>query len=148
MAGVNVTARERAKVESAVQQYLELAQQIEQLKKEQKSLMEAVIEPFARKYEQVFEDGRYELESGYLLYAIGRAKLVTAEGKSVNKEVKKLLVKRLPQDVVKVDIDLKALEEALENGDDLVRSALEEYEVELVRSPSLQVKPYKARKSA
>jgi uncharacterized phage-like protein YoqJ len=135
------------KLNEAVNEWLLLGEQIQKLKKQQEQLMQEVIEPFAVNYKSWFRDNKFELEAGYILWAAGRPKLVTAEGKTVTKQLKNLLVKRLPGEVVKQDVDITKLEKVLDENP-LIRQTLEEYEVELVRMPSLQVKPYKAKKNA
>ncbi len=134
------------KLNEAVNEWLLLGEQIQKLKKQQEELMQEVIEPFAVEYKPIFREGKFELEAGYILWAAGRPKLVTAEGKTVSKQLKNLLVKRLPGEVIKQDVDVTKLEKVLAENP-VVRQALEELEVELVRTPSLQIKPYKAKKN-
>jgi len=141
-----LTKAQTRKVNQAVAEWLELGEQIQKLKKRQEELMQEVIEPFAVEYKPIFREGKFELEAGYILWAAGRPKLVTAEGKTVTKQLKNLLVKRLPGEVIKQDVDVTKLEKVLAENP-VVRQALEELEVELVRTPSLQIKPYKAKKN-
>jgi len=139
------TRKQQEKLNQAVNEWLELASEIQKMKRKQDNLFKEVIEPFAMAHKSEFTDNKYELETGYLIWAKGRPRLVTSEGKSLNKEIKRLLIKRLPVEVIKQDVDMTQLEEVISENP-LVKKALVEYELELVRNPSLQVKPYKAKK--
>jgi len=146
MKTLQLTKNQMKKVSDAVAEYLALGEEVKKLQNAQKKLMAEVIEPFALQYKHMFRENKYEFDSGYILIGAGRTKLVTHDGKSVNKQLKQVLVKRLPGEVVKQEIDLTALEKAIETNP-IVRKALEEFDVELLRTPSIQVKPYKPRKA-
>ena len=142
--GQSKVRKQLIKVEAAVNEYLELSEQIRELKKRQEALVEEVIEPYAK--ENLEYEDRLEFERGYIGWSKGRAKLVDERGKSITVLEKRALAKRLPEEYIKKDIDLSVIEKRY-SEDKILQKIFTEYSIRLVREPNLMIKPLKARKS-
>ena len=138
------TNRSLKKAEEALNEYLSIGADIERLKKRQKELYEEELLPFAERY--LGDDERIEIGEGYLRWQRGRAKLVDDRGKSVSASVRRLLVNKLPESFLKKDVEISAIEEALESGDKYVEKVLQEFRISLERGRILQIKALTPKK--